>query len=99
MNEQKRVMVGMSGGVDSSVAALLLLQQGFQVEGLFMKNWEEDDNINQCTLAKDLEDAQKVATLLNIPLHCVNFSNEYWETVFEHFLNEYRSGRTPNPDI
>ena len=99
MQHKKRVMVGLSGGVDSSVAASILLEQGFLVEGLFMKNWEEDDNDANCPAAKDLLDAQKVCEILNIPLHTVNFSNEYWETVFEHFLNEYRLGRTPNPDI
>ena len=96
---QQRVIVGMSGGVDSSVAALLLLQQGYHVEGLFMKNWEEDDGTEYCTAKEDLADAQSVADRLKIPLHTANFAAEYWDDVFEHFLQEYRAGRTPNPDI
>jgi tRNA-specific 2-thiouridylase len=92
------VMVGLSGGVDSSVAALLLLEQGYRVEGLFMKNWEEDDDADFCTAAKDLEDASAVADQLGIRLHLVNFSAEYWDRVFTHFLAEYRAARTPNPD-
>ncbi|MCE3043744.1 tRNA 2-thiouridine(34) synthase MnmA [Legionella sp. 16cNR16C] len=94
-----KVIVGMSGGVDSSVAAWLLKEQGYQVEGLFMKNWEQDDQDNYCPAAVDLADAEAVAGKLNIPLHCVNFSGEYWNRVFTHFLNEYESGRTPNPDV
>ena len=89
----------MSGGVDSSVAAVLLLEQGFQVEGLFMKNWEEDDTDEYCTAAEDLKDATSVCSTLAIPLHTVNFSSEYWDRVFEYFLAEYRAGRTPNPDV
>ncbi len=95
----RRVIVGMSGGVDSSVAALLLLEQGHQVEGLFMKNWEEDDGSEYCTAREDLADAQSVCTNLGIPLHEANFAAEYWANVFEYFLAEYRAGRTPNPDI
>jgi tRNA-specific 2-thiouridylase len=94
-----QVIVGMSGGVDSSVAALLLMQQGYQVEGLFMKNWEEDDGTEYCTAREDLADAQAVADTLGIKLHSANFAAEYWDNVFEHFLAEYRAGRTPNPDI
>lgn len=94
-----RVIVGMSGGVDSSVAALLLQQQGYQVEGLFMKNWEEDDDTEYCTAKADLADAQAVCDRLGITLHTANFAAEYWDGVFEHFLTEYRAGRTPNPDI
>lgn len=89
----------MSGGVDSSVAALLLLQQGYQVEGLFMKNWDEDDGTEYCTAKDDLADAQSVADKLGIKLHSANFAAEYWDNVFEHFLQEYQAGRTPNPDI
>jgi tRNA-uridine 2-sulfurtransferase len=93
------VIVGMSGGVDSSVAAIKLLEQGFRVSGLFMKNWEEDDENGQCTAVRDLADARQVCDTLNIPLRTVNFSAEYWEQVFETFLSEYQAGRTPNPDI
>jgi tRNA-uridine 2-sulfurtransferase len=93
------VIVGMSGGVDSSVAAYLLKRQGFQVEGLFMKNWEEDDGSEYCTAKEDLADAQAVCNSLDIPLHTANFAAEYWDNVFEHFLHEYQSGRTPNPDV
>ncbi|KLV10769.1 MULTISPECIES: tRNA 2-thiouridine(34) synthase MnmA [Photobacterium] len=98
-NSQKKVIVGMSGGVDSSVSAYLLLQQGYQVEGLFMKNWEEDDNDEYCSAAEDLADAQAVCDKLGIPLHTINFAAEYWDNVFEYFLAEYKAGRTPNPDI
>lgn len=94
-----KVIVGMSGGVDSSVSALLLQQQGYQVEGLFMKNWEEDDNDEYCAAAEDLKDAQAVADKLGIKLHTINFAAEYWDNVFEFFLQEYKAGRTPNPDI
>lgn len=95
---QGTVMIGLSGGVDSSVAALLLLEQGYQVEGLFMKNWEEDDVADYCTAAQDLEDASVVAERLGIHLHLVNFASEYWDLVFSRFLAEYRAARTPNPD-
>ena len=94
-----RVMVGMSGGVDSSVTALCLQQQGYQVEGLFMKNWDEDDGTEYCSAKADLADAQKVCDELGIRLHTANFAAEYWDNVFEYFLAEYRAGRTPNPDI
>ena len=96
---QQRVIVGMSGGVDSSVSAALLLQQGYQVEGLFMKNWEEDDGTEYCTAMDDLADAQAVCDKIGIKLHTANFAMEYWDRVFEHFLAEYAAGRTPNPDI
>ena len=89
----------MSGGVDSSVSAILLLEQGYNVEGLFMKNWEEDDGTEYCTAKQDLADAQAVCDQLNIKLHLANFSVEYWDNVFEIFLSEYKQGRTPNPDI
>ncbi|MGR3806483.1 tRNA (5-methylaminomethyl-2-thiouridylate)-methyltransferase [Pasteurella testudinis DSM 23072] len=98
-NAAKKVIVGMSGGVDSSVSAYILQQQGYQVEGLFMKNWEEDDDSDYCTAAADLADAQAVCDKLGIHLHKINFAAEYWDNVFEHFLTEYRAGRTPNPDI
>jgi tRNA-uridine 2-sulfurtransferase len=94
-----KVIVGMSGGVDSSVAALLLLEQGYRVEGLFMKNWDEDDGTEYCTARADLADAQAVCATLGIKLHAANFAAEYWDNVFTHFLHEYRAGRTPNPDI
>ena len=98
-NSQIKVVVGMSGGVDSSVSAYLLKQQGYQVEGLFMKNWEEDDNEEYCAAAEDLKDAQAVSDKLGITLHTINFAAEYWDNVFEYFLAEYKAGRTPNPDI
>jgi len=93
------VVVGMSGGVDSSVAACLLQQQGYPVLGLFMKNWEEDDHDGHCAAADDLRDAQAVCARLGIPLHTVNFAAEYWDRVFAYFLAEYQAGRTPNPDV
>ena len=99
MSKSQKVIVGMSGGVDSSVAAYLLIQQGYQVEGLFMKNWDEDDNTEYCTAMADLADAQQVCDRLNIKLHTANFAADYWDNVFEYFLSEYRAGRTPNPDI
>jgi tRNA-uridine 2-sulfurtransferase len=99
MTSSGRVLVGLSGGVDSAVAALRLLEQGYMVEALFMKNWDEDDRAGHCPAAEDLADAEAVAKLLGIPLHRVNFSTEYWDRVFSHFLAEYRAGRTPNPDV
>ncbi|MDH3002856.1 tRNA 2-thiouridine(34) synthase MnmA [Pasteurella multocida] len=98
-NRKKKVICGMSGGVDSSVSAFILQQQGYQIEGLFMKNWEEDDDTDYCTAAADLADAQAVCDKLGIKLHKINFAAEYWDNVFEHFLQEYKAGRTPNPDI
>jgi len=98
-NHSTKVIVGMSGGVDSSVSAVLLQQQGYHVEGLFMKNWDEDDGTEYCTAKQDLADALAVCHRLGIKLHTANFAAEYWDNVFEHFLAEYRSGRTPNPDI
>ena len=99
LNSASKVIVGMSGGVDSSVAALLLKEQGYRVEGLFMKNWEEDDGTEYCTAKEDFADAQSVADALGITLHGANFAAEYWDNVFEHFLAEYKAGRTPNPDV
>ena len=94
-----KIIVGLSGGVDSSVAAFLLLEKGYEVEALFMKNWDEDDEDEYCSASEDLADAQQVADQLGIKLHTVNFSHEYWEDVFEHFLSEHKKGRTPNPDV
>ena len=94
-----RIVVGMSGGVDSSVTALLLKQQGYDVIGLFMKNWEDDDNDEYCSSRQDLLDAVSVADTIGIPIEAVNFSKEYKDRVFSHFLREYQAGRTPNPDI
>ena len=94
-----RIMVGLSGGVDSSVAALLLRDRGYRLEALFMKNWEEDDEPGYCAAAADLADATLVARHLGIPLHTVNFATEYWDQVFATFLAEYRANRTPNPDV
>ncbi|QGT78284.1 tRNA 2-thiouridine(34) synthase MnmA [Guyparkeria halophila] len=94
-----RIMVGLSGGVDSSVAALLLKEAGYRVEGLFMKNWEGDDDDEYCAAKEDMLDAMAVADKLGIDFHYVNFAGEYWDRVFEHFLHEYQAGRTPNPDI
>jgi tRNA-specific 2-thiouridylase len=94
-----QVMVALSGGVDSSVSALLLQQQGRSVAAMFMKNWEEDDRHGTCTAEADAADAQAVADAIGIALHRRNFAAEYWDYVFEEFLAEYRAGRTPNPDI
>lgn len=95
----KTVVVGMSGGVDSSVAALLLKQQGFNVVGLFMLNWEEDDINGACSAESDFADVRRVCSLIDIPYYSVNFAKEYRERVFKHFLDEYAAGRTPNPDV
>ncbi|MFD2110978.1 tRNA 2-thiouridine(34) synthase MnmA [Thiorhodococcus fuscus] len=96
---QHRIIVGLSGGVDSAVAAHLLKEEGHEVEALFMKNWEEDDEEGYCAAAEDLADARAVAERLDIRLHTVNFATEYWDHVFEYFLAEYRALRTPNPDV
>ena len=94
-----KIIVGMSGGVDSSVAALLLKRQGHEVIGLFMKNWEDDDTDDYCSARQDLEDAQAAAKVIGIELQAVNFADQYRERVFANFLAEYQAGRTPNPDI
>ena len=97
-NSTTRVVVGMSGGVDSSVAALILKEQGYDVHGLFMTNWEEDEE-GYCQAAADLRDASDVAEQIGVPLHRVNFAREYRDRVFDYFLREYKAGRTPNPDV
>ncbi|ALB23105.1 tRNA-specific 2-thiouridylase MnmA (plasmid) [Piscirickettsia salmonis] len=99
MKQNTRIVVGMSGGVDSSVSAYLLKEQGYDVQGLFMKNWEEDDTDEYCSASEDVADAQSVCDRLGLALHTANFSAEYWDNVFEHFLAELKAGRTPNPDI
>ena len=95
----KTVVVGMSGGVDSSVAALLLKQQGFNVIGLYMNNWEETDECGACTGEEDFTDVRRVANKIGIPYYSVNFAKEYLDRVFSYFLKEYSAGRTPNPDV
>ncbi|KRM07681.1 tRNA (5-methylaminomethyl-2-thiouridylate)-methyltransferase [Liquorilactobacillus ghanensis DSM 18630] len=96
---QTRVIVGMSGGVDSSVVAYLLKKQGYDVVGVFMKNWDDTDDSGVCTATQDYEDVAKVASKIGIPYYSVNFEKEYWDRVFSYFLDEYRHGRTPNPDV
>ena len=98
-NKNTRVVVGMSGGVDSSVCAYLLKQQGYDVIGVFMKNWDEKNDSGVCTVTEDYEDVAKVAAEIGIPYYSVNFEKEYWDRVFEYFLKEYKAGRTPNPDV
>lgn len=95
----KRVVVGMSGGVDSAVSALLLKQQGYEVIGLFMNNWEETSPDGCCTAETDYTDVRRVCAVLDIPYYTVNLSKQYWENVFSHFVEEYKLGRTPNPDV
>lgn len=99
MSAKKTVVVGLSGGVDSSVAALLLKERGYNVIGLFMLNWEESDPSGACTAEEDFADVRRVSELLDIPYYTVNFSKEYMEKVFSYFLKEYAAGRTPNPDV
>ncbi|MEL4030426.1 MULTISPECIES: tRNA 2-thiouridine(34) synthase MnmA [Bacillaceae] len=97
--EDTRVVVGMSGGVDSSVAAYLLKQQGYDVIGVFMKNWDDTDEFGVCTATEDYEDVIRVCNQIGIPYYAVNFEKEYWDKVFTYFLDEYKAGRTPNPDV
>nr|WP_295969617.1 tRNA 2-thiouridine(34) synthase MnmA [uncultured Bacillus sp.] len=101
MKEPKdtRVVVGMSGGVDSSVAALLLKQQGYDVIGIFMKNWDDTDEFGVCTATEDYNDVIRVCNQIGIPYYAVNFEKQYWDKVFTYFLDEYKAGRTPNPDV
>jgi tRNA-specific 2-thiouridylase len=99
MNKKQKIIIGISGGVDSSVAALILQKQDYDVEAVFMRNWEEDWADSSCSADKDFQDAKLVCDQLKIPLHLVNFSKEYWQKVFQHLLDEYAAGRTPNPDI
>ncbi|MBP0723811.1 tRNA 2-thiouridine(34) synthase MnmA [Bacillus sp. RG28] len=94
-----RVVVGMSGGVDSSVAAYLLKQQGYDVIGIFMKNWDDTDQFGVCTATEDYEDVIAVCNQIGIPYYAVNFEKQYWDKVFTYFLDEYKKGRTPNPDV
>jgi len=94
-----RDVVGMSGGVDSSVAALLLKEQGYDVVGIFMKNWDDTDEFGVCTATEDFEDVVRVSNQLDIPYYSVNFEKKYWDNVFTYFLDEYKAGRTPNPDV
>ena len=96
---QIRVVVGMSGGVDSSVAAYLLKQQGYDVIGIFMKNWDDTDENGVCTATEDYEDVIAVCNQIGIPYYAVNFEKQYWDKVFTYFLEEYKAGRTPNPDV
>ncbi|SFK68745.1 tRNA-specific 2-thiouridylase [Paenibacillus sp. 1_12] len=99
MNKQTRVVLGMSGGVDSSVSALLLKEQGYEVIGVFMKNWDDTDEWGHCTAEEDSEDVRRVCDQIGIPYYTVNFEKQYMDKVFQYFLDEYRKGRTPNPDV
>jgi tRNA-specific 2-thiouridylase len=99
MGGKARVVLGMSGGVDSSVAALLLKEQGYEVIGIFMKNWDDTDEFGHCTAEEDAEDVRRVCDQLGIPFYTVNFEKQYYDKVFAYFLDEYRAGRTPNPDV
>lgn len=96
---ETRVVIGMSGGVDSSVAALLLKEQGYDVIGIFMKNWDDTDENGVCTATEDYNDVIEVCNQIGIPYYAVNFEKQYWDKVFTYFLDEYRAGRTPNPDV
>ncbi|MFC0212536.1 tRNA 2-thiouridine(34) synthase MnmA [Paenibacillus chartarius] len=99
MGGKARVVLGMSGGVDSSVAALLLKEQGYEVIGIFMKNWDDTDEFGHCTAEEDAEDVRRVCDQIGIPFYTVNFEKQYYDKVFTYFLDEYRAGRTPNPDV
>jgi tRNA-specific 2-thiouridylase len=99
MKSKKRVVLGMSGGVDSSVSALLLREQGYEVIGVFMKNWDDTDEFGHCTAEEDAEDVRRVCDQIGIPYYTVNFEKPYYDKVFAYFLDEYRKGRTPNPDV
>ncbi|HET8940817.1 MAG TPA: tRNA 2-thiouridine(34) synthase MnmA [Rudaea sp.] len=99
MTSHPEIVVGVSGGVDSSVAALLLQRSGANIAGLFMQNWEEDDRLSACHAEQDRTDALRVCAKLGIAFHARNFAADYWDRVFTHFLDEYRAGRTPNPDV
>ncbi|HHY72901.1 MAG TPA: tRNA 2-thiouridine(34) synthase MnmA [Bacillus bacterium] len=96
---EMRVVVGMSGGVDSSVAAYVLKQQGYDVIGIFMKNWDDTDENGVCTATEDFDDVIRVCNQIGIPYYAVNFEKQYWDKVFTYFLDEYKAGRTPNPDV
>ncbi|MFD1955423.1 tRNA 2-thiouridine(34) synthase MnmA [Paenibacillus thailandensis] len=98
-NAETRVVVGMSGGVDSSVAALLLKRQGYDVVGIFMKNWDDTDEFGVCSAEEDAEDVRRVCDQIGIPYYTVNFEKQYYDKVFTYFLDEYKRGRTPNPDV
>ncbi|SDN45695.1 tRNA 2-thiouridine(34) synthase MnmA [Alkalicoccus daliensis] len=98
-NANTRVVVGMSGGVDSSVTAHLLKEQGYEVIGIFMKNWDDTDDSGMCTATEDYNDVIRVCNQIGIPYFAVNFEKEYWDKVFTYFLEEYKAGRTPNPDV
>lgn len=98
-NKDTRVVVGMSGGVDSSVTALLLKEQGYDVVGIFMKNWDDTDDNGFCTATEDFDDVVQVCNQIGIPYYAVNFEKQYWDKVFTYFLDEYKAGRTPNPDV
>ena len=98
-NNKKTIVIGMSGGVNSSVAGLLLKEQGYNVIGLFMHNWEEDDENSACTSAEDYADVKRVCNTIGIPYYSVNFAKQYMDRVFKYFLEEYEKGRTPNPDV
>lgn len=99
MSFDNRVVLGLSGGVDSSSAALVLKRQGYDVVGVFMKNWNEEDDDGVCTAAEDYRDAKRIAEQIGIPFYVIDFSKEYYNRVFSYFLDEYKKGRTPNPDI